>query len=110
MVIDSSVLIAILLKESEAEHFTKLLLDVDGIYISAVSIVESAMVIEYKKGEQGAIQYDELLKAITPIVIAFDARQATLGGCPRIETYCEKADFGPLFRLNSFNTTSIRLI
>ncbi len=33
-----------------------------------------------------------------------------LGGCPRIETYCGKADFDPLFRLNSFNTTSIRLI
>jgi hypothetical protein len=33
-----------------------------------------------------------------------------LGGCPRIEAYCGKADFGPFFRLNSFNTASIRLI
>jgi hypothetical protein len=27
-----------------------------------------------------------------------------LGGCPRIETYCGKADFGSFFRLNSLNT------
>ena len=78
MVVDSSVLIAILLKEPEVEYFTKLLIDADSIYISAVSIVESSMVIEYKKGEQGATQFDELLKTIVPTVIAFDARQAIL--------------------------------
>ncbi len=78
MVIDSSVLIAILLNEPEAEHFTKLVIDADSLYISAVSIVESSMVIEYKKGEQGAIQYDELLKTFAQTVVAFDAQQATL--------------------------------
>ncbi len=78
MVVDSSVLIAILLKEPEAEYFTKLLIDADSIYISAVSIVESSMVIEYKKGEQGATKFDELLKTIVPTVIAFDAQQAIL--------------------------------
>ena len=79
MVIDSSVLIAILLKENLRQNiFTKLLIDADSIYISAVSIVESSMVIEYKKGEQGATQFDELLKTIVPTVIAFDALQAIL--------------------------------
>jgi len=78
VVIDSSVLIAILLQEPEAESFTKLLIETDDIYISAVSIVESSMVIEYKKGEQGAVQYDELLKSIKPTVISFDNEQATL--------------------------------
>jgi ribonuclease VapC len=78
VVIDSSVLIAILLEEPEAERFTKLLIEANSIYISAVSIVESSMVIEYKKGEQGASQYDELLKTIAPTVIAFDSQQASL--------------------------------
>jgi len=78
VVIDSSVLIAILLQEPEAESFTKQLIETDNIYISAVSIVESSMVIEYKKGEQGAVQYDELLKSINPTVISFDNEQATL--------------------------------
>ncbi|WP_428355008.1 type II toxin-antitoxin system VapC family toxin [Methyloprofundus sp.] len=75
MVVDSSVLIAILLQEAEAKRFTKFLIDADSVYISAVSIVESSMVIEYKKGEQ---QYDELLKTITPTVVSFDVQQATL--------------------------------
>ena len=64
MVVDSSVLIAILLAEPEAEDYAKRLIDTDDIYISAVSIVESSMVIEYKKGEQGAMQYDELIQEI----------------------------------------------
>ena len=53
MVVDSSVLIAILLAEPEAEDYAKRLADTDDLYISAVSIVESSMVIEYKKGVQG---------------------------------------------------------
>ncbi|MCX7089145.1 MAG: type II toxin-antitoxin system VapC family toxin [Methylococcales bacterium] len=78
MVVDSSILIAILLAEPEAEDYAKRLLNTDDIYISAVSIVESSMVIEYKKGEQGAIQYDELLNIIAPTIIAFDSEQAKL--------------------------------
>ncbi len=78
MVVDSSVLIAILLKEPEAEYFVKQLINTNDIYISAVSIVESSMVIEYKRGEQGAKEYDELLKIIAPTIIAFDEQQAKL--------------------------------
>ena len=51
MVVDSSVLIAILLGEPEADYYSKRLANTDDIYISAVSIVESSMVIEYKRGE-----------------------------------------------------------
>lgn len=78
MVVDSSVLLAILLAEPEAEDYAKKLIDADDIYISAVSVVESAMVIEYKKGEQGANQYDELLNIIAPTIVAFDSEQAKL--------------------------------
>jgi len=78
MVVDSSVLIAILLKESEAEYYAKRLINTNDIYISAVTIVESSMVIEYKRGEQGAKEYDELLKIIAPTIIAFDEQQAKL--------------------------------
>jgi uncharacterized protein with PIN domain len=43
VVVDSSVLIAILLAESEAEGFAKRLIETDEIYVSAVSVLESAM-------------------------------------------------------------------
>ncbi|MGZ8160811.1 MAG: type II toxin-antitoxin system VapC family toxin [Methylobacter sp.] len=78
MVVDSSVLIAILLQEEDAAQYAQKLLDADQIYISAVSVVEASMVIEYKKGELGAIKFDELIQLIDPVVIAFDKRQAQL--------------------------------
>lgn len=78
MVVDSSVLIAILLGEPEASYYSKQLANSNEIYISAVSIVESSMVIEYKRGEQGAKAYDELLEVIIPTIIAFDREQADL--------------------------------
>jgi uncharacterized protein with PIN domain len=46
---DSSVLITILLAEPKADDYAKRLIDIDDLYFRAVSIVESAMVIEYKK-------------------------------------------------------------
>lgn len=78
MVVDSSVLIAILLGEPEAGHYAKLLANTKEVYISAVSIVESSMVIEYKRGAQGAKEYDELLNVISPTIVAFDSQQAEL--------------------------------
>ena len=78
MVIDSSVLLAILLDDPEAESFRVHLAGPQDIFISAVSLVESAMVIEYKGGEAGAKKFDELLTIITPTVVAFDNEQADL--------------------------------
>lgn len=78
MVIDSSVLIAILLAEPDAEYYANLLSEARDIYVSAVSIFESSMVIESKKGEEGAKQYDLLLEIISPTIVAFDSQQAIL--------------------------------
>jgi ribonuclease VapC len=71
-------LIPHLLAEPEAEQYAQRLIETDELYISAVSIIESSMVIEYKKGEQGAKLYDDLLKIIAPTVVAFDSQQADL--------------------------------
>jgi ribonuclease VapC len=61
MVVDSSVLIAVLLLEPDAEQLLNQLIDADELYLSAVSLVETTMVIEYKKGKLGADKLDELL-------------------------------------------------
>jgi ribonuclease VapC len=78
MVIDSSVLIAILLDEPEAESYRKLLAETENIYLSAISLVESSLVIEHKSAQQGAKKFDELLEIIAPTIIAFDEQQAKL--------------------------------
>ena len=46
MVVDSSILIAILLAEFEADDYAQRLMETNEIYISTVSIIESSMVIE----------------------------------------------------------------
>jgi len=78
MVVDSSVLIAVLLLEPDAEQLLNQLIDADELYLSAVSLVETAMVIEYKKGKLGADKLDELLAELTPTIVEFDQQQAVL--------------------------------
>ena len=78
MVVDSSVLIAALLLEPDAEQLLNQLIDADELYLSAVSLVETAMVIEYKKGKLGADKLDELLAELTPTIVEFDQQQAAL--------------------------------
>ena len=78
MVVDSSVLIAVLLLEPDAEQLLNQLIDADELYLSAVSLVETAMVIEYKKGKLGADKLDELLAELTPTIVEFDQQQAAL--------------------------------
>ena len=78
MVVDSSVLIAVLLLEPDAEQLLNQLIDADELYLSAVSLVETAMVIEYKKGKLGADKLDELLAELTLTIVEFDQQQAAL--------------------------------
>ena len=77
-VLDSSVIIAILLAESDAEIYSQSIIDTENTVISAVSILEASMVIEYKKGIEGAIQLDTFLKIINPTIVAFDSEQSKL--------------------------------
>jgi len=78
MVIDSSALIAVLLMEPDAEQFVNQLVNADELNLSAVSLVETAMVIEYKKGQSGSDWLDELLAELKPTIVEFNREQALL--------------------------------
>jgi ribonuclease VapC len=58
MVIDSSALVAILLAETEAAHFTAAIGKADNRLLSAVNYVETIMVIAPKLGNLGIIDLD----------------------------------------------------
>ncbi len=66
MVIDSSVVIAVLLLEPDADQLLNQLIEAETLYLSAVSLVETAMVIEYKKGVACAKKLDEWLANLSP--------------------------------------------
>ena len=78
MVIDTSALIAILLNEPETEAFAAAIAAAPSRLISAVSALETAIVIEAKKGALGSQLLDELLVAIQVNIIAFDQIQFNL--------------------------------
>ena len=78
MVIDTSALIAILLGETEAETFAKMVTDDPKKLISAFSLIESSIVIEAKKGDSGGRELDLLIHRAGINVLAMDAEQAEL--------------------------------
>ena len=82
MVIDTSALVAILLREPDAETYAKAMEDAPLRLLSAVTRVELSFVIEARKGEAGRIDLERLLTdgefevaAVTPrqAMIAIDA-------------------------------------
>ena len=79
MVIDTSALIAILLNEAEAEPFSRAIAaDPKRRLISAYNLLETAIVIEAKKGEAGGIELDLLLHRARIETVATSAEQVEL--------------------------------
>jgi ribonuclease VapC len=75
MVLDTSALLALLLDEPEAEAY-RAALEEDTIRLaSAVTVLETAIVIEARKGEAGGREFDLLLHKGEIHVVAVDADQ-----------------------------------
>ena len=78
MVIDSSALIAILLGESEAEVFARAISSDQTRFLSAVSALETAIVIESKKGPSGGMEFDLLLHEAGIEIVGMDLSQVKM--------------------------------
>jgi ribonuclease VapC len=59
MVIDSSALIAILEKETEAELFLRFMYEADTLKISAVTYTETSLVLYSRFENSGLVKLDE---------------------------------------------------
>ncbi len=78
MVIDTSALIAILFGEPEAEFFAKAIANDPKRLISAFNVLETAIVIEAKKGESGAHEFDLLLNCTEIKIVPMNRKQFQL--------------------------------
>jgi ribonuclease VapC len=76
MVIDSSALIAILQEEQEAVQFIDLVAASQTCLISAVSMLESSMVVGRHRGTAGLADLERFLTDGAIEVVAFDRLQA----------------------------------
>lgn len=75
MVIDTSALLALLLDEPEAEAFRGAIDEDDARFVSAATLLETAIVIEARKGEAGGRELDLLLHRVEAVVVQVDAEQ-----------------------------------
>lgn len=78
MVIDSSALIAILLKEEEAQSFAYEIEQSASRLLSACTLVETFMVIESRVGGVGVKELERLIERHFFDVIPFNLHQASL--------------------------------
>ena len=78
MVVDTSAVIAILFNEPETESFVRALADDSKKMISAFNALESAIVIEAKKGEAGGRELDLLIHRARIEIISLNGDQVEL--------------------------------
>ena len=76
MVIDTSIIIAILQDEPERTRYVELIGTSQSRLVSAASVLEAGIVMEDRLGVSGAAQLDRLLHALGVEIVAFDAAQA----------------------------------
>ena len=128
MVIDTSALVAILLREPEAARLVKAIVESDRPVVGTPSLVEAAAVMLAKKGPGGEVALDALLErlGIKPVPFTEDpARLARLGysrfgmgvGSPSVLNYGDCLAYGVamaagellLFKGNDFGRTDVAI-
>ena len=78
MVVDTSVLIAILMDEPEAQRLVDAMIAAPSLALSAASFVEASIVAESKAGPGATAELDQLLDELQIAVIAVTPEQGKL--------------------------------
>ena len=77
MVLDTSALVALLLDEPEAEEFRAAVEEDTTRLVSAATLLETALIIEARKGEPGGRELDSLILKADIVVVAVDAEHVS---------------------------------
>lgn len=78
MILDTSALVAIFLREPEETHFARLIQEADRCLISAGTFVEFCMVLEHRIGPQAIHQCDTFLRQAGIVIEPFTLEHAHL--------------------------------
>lgn len=78
MILDSSAILAVLFDEPEAEIFEEIIAGAEKVSLSCVSLLETGILMESRKGENGARELDYWLLKVDAEIIPFDREQADL--------------------------------
>jgi len=77
MVLDTSALLVLLLDEPEAEEFRAAVEEDTTRLVSAATLLETALVIEVRKGEPGGRELDSLIHKAEVVVVPVDAEHVS---------------------------------
>lgn len=75
MVLDTSAVVALLLREPEAPQFLELLQNADALAIGTPTLLECELVITTLLGAEGLLRLDELVMALGVEVLPFGERE-----------------------------------
>ncbi|MFT8422207.1 MAG: type II toxin-antitoxin system VapC family toxin [Gluconacetobacter sp.] len=79
IVLDTSALVAVLRHEDEADAFLRIIAETDRCLLSAVSLLETSMVLAGKVGDKSAWQgLDDLIETAAIEIVPQDADQARI--------------------------------
>jgi ribonuclease VapC len=78
MIVDTSAIVAILDQEPEADRIVRTLAATSERIISAATLVEVGIVIQARRGDDGARDLDLLLAKLRIEILPFTARQAEI--------------------------------
>jgi ribonuclease VapC len=68
LVVDTSAILAILLREDDADRYFERLVQADLVWISAVTMVEAVMTVEGRLGTEGGRELEQFLRLHRPEV------------------------------------------
>lgn len=75
MVIDTSAILAIYLAEPDSSRFEAAILEAPSAFISAGTLLETAIVVEARHGKAGGIEFERLLRKLGVSTVAVDVEQ-----------------------------------
>jgi ribonuclease VapC len=78
MIVDTSALLAILEQEADAERMARAIGSAPGASLSSATLVEAGIVVQARRGDEGARDLDLLITKLGVAVVPFTARQADI--------------------------------
>ena len=76
MVLDTSAIFAAIAKEAGCVHFQDAMLAATSLTISAVTVLETRIVLQSRLGEEAVREFDSMLENAGIVVVPFDAAMA----------------------------------
>lgn len=78
MVLDTSAIVATILREPDAERYQNAMLGADALSMSSVTVLESRIVLHARYGAGAVEAFEDMIEGARIEIVPFDARMADM--------------------------------